>query len=155
MYTTTVRTRKILEDKIAFKIFTPLIIWVILMFTTFLIAVKINPFVIVLMFIIFFTIIPICHSIYKKTDEFRGKKSLVNKEVTFNVVNGELYVDNKKMNVIQSKSKKKIYIDDIMTYEGKYGIKTKSATFIGTIEEPHLNGFINFLNEQGVKIHKN
>lgn len=42
------------------------------------------------MFIIFFTIIPICHSIYKKIDEFRGKKSLVNKEVTFNVVNGEL-----------------------------------------------------------------
>ncbi|MBO5349836.1 MAG: hypothetical protein J6A89_08485 [Clostridia bacterium] len=107
MYTTTVKTRKILEDRIALKIFTSLIIWVILMFTTFLIAVKINPFVIVLMFIIFFTIIPICHSIYKKTDEFRGKKSLVNKEVTFNVVNGELYVDNKKMNVIQSKSKKK------------------------------------------------
>ena len=107
------------------------------------------------MFIIFFTIIPICHSIYKKIDEFRGKKSLVNKEVTFNVVNGELYVDNKKMNVIQSKSKKKLYIHDIMTYEGKYGIKTKSDTFIGTIEEPRLNGFINFLNEQGVKIHKN
>ena len=107
------------------------------------------------MFIIFFTIIPICHCIYKKNDEFRGKKSLVNKEVTFNVVNGELYVDNKKMNVIQSKSKKKLYIDDIMIYEGKYGIKTKSATFIGTIEELYLNGFINFLNEQGVKIHKN
>lgn len=106
MYTTTVKTRKILEDKIALKIFTPLIIWLILMFTTFLIAVKINPLVIVLMFIIFFTIIPICHSIYKKTDEFRSKKSLVNKEVTFNVVNGKLYVDNKKMNVIQSKSKK-------------------------------------------------
>lgn len=153
MYTTTVKTRKILEDKIALKIFTPLIIWVILIFTTFLIAVKINPFVIVLMFIIFFTIIPICHSVYKKTDEFRGKKSLVNKEVTFNVVNGELYVNNKKMNVIQSKSKNKIYIDDIMTYEGKYGVKTKSATFIGTIEEPYLNGFINFLNEQDVKIH--
>ena len=48
-----------------------------------------------------------------------------------------------------------IYIDDIMTYEGKYGIKTMSATFIGTIEEPYLNGFINFLNEQGVKVHKN
>lgn len=63
-------------------------------------------------------------------------------------------VDNKKMNVIQSKSKKK-YIYDIMTYEGKYGIKTMSATFIGTIEEPYLNGFINFLNEQGVKVHKN
>lgn len=155
MYTTTVKTRKILEGKIALKIFTPLIIWVILMFATFLIAVKINPFVIFLMFIIFFTIIPICYSIYKKTDEFRGEKSLVNKKVTFNVVNGELYVDNKKMNVIQSKSKKEIYIDDIMTYEGKYGIKTMSATFVGTIEEPYLNGFINFLNEQGVKIHKN
>lgn len=119
MYKTTVKTRKILEDKIALKIFTPLIIWAILIFTTFFIAVKINPLAIILMFIIFFTIIPIVYFIRKGTDEFRGKKSLINKEITFNVINGELYVDDKKMNVIQSKSKKKIYIDDIMTYEGK------------------------------------
>lgn len=156
MYTTTVKIRKILEDKIALKIFAPLIIWLILTFTAFVIAVKINPLAIILMFIIFFTIIPIWHSIHKGTDEFRGKKSLVNKEVTFNVVNGKLYADNKKMiNVIYSKSKKEIYIDDIMTCEGMHRIKTTYATFVGTIEEPYLNDFIKFLNEQGVKIQEN
>lgn len=156
MYTTTVKTRKILEDKIALKIFTPLIIWGILIFTTFFIAVKINPLVIVLTLIIFFTIIPIWRNIRKKTDEFRGEKSLVNKEITFNVVNGELYVDNKKiMNVLYNKSEKEIYIDDTITCEGMRGLKTSYSTFIGIIEEPYLNDFIKFLNKQGVKIHEN
>ena len=152
MYTTTVKTRQILEGKIALKIFVPLIIWLILMATIFFIEVKVTPFALPFMIIIFFTIIPIAYFMRKSTDKFRGEKSFINKEVTFNAINGELYVGNKKMNVKQNKLKTKIYVDDIIEYKGKYGVKTLTATFIGIIEEPYLKDFIKFLNEQGVKI---
>ncbi len=40
-----------------------------------------------------------------------------------------------------NESKTKIYIDDITTYEGKYGIQNTWATFIGIVEEPYFRGF--------------
>lgn len=153
MYTVTVKTRKIINGREMLKIFTPLIIWEILMFLTFLTAVKTNSLIFILLFIIFFAIIPVCYGIRKRIDEFRGEKSFVNKEVTFNVVNHELYIDNRKMNVTQRKSKK-LYIDDIGTIETKYKKRTYSANFIGIIEEPYSNDFIDFLNKHGVKIQK-
>ena len=53
-----------------------------------------------------------------------------------------------------NESKTKIYIDDITTYEGKYGIQNTWATFIGIVEEPYLEDFVRFLKEQGVQIHQ-
>ena len=100
---------------------------------------------------IFFTIIPIVYCGRKKWILW-SEKSIINKEVTFNAVNGELYVDNKKMNVAYNETKTEIYVDDFMIYEGKYGVKTTSASFIGFIEEPYLQDFIKFLDEQSIRL---
>ena len=62
---------------------------------------------------IFFTIIPIVYCGRKKWILW-SEKSIINKEVTFNAVNGELYVDNKKMNVAYNETKTEIYVDDFM-----------------------------------------
>lgn len=151
MYTTTVKVRKILGGRAALKMYAPIFIWLIAEFITFLIGVKVEPLALLLMIIIFFTIIPIVYCGRKKRILW-GEKSIINKEVTFNAVNGELYVDNKKMNVAYNETKTEIYVDDFMIYEGKYGIKTIGATFIGFIEEPYLQDFIKFLDEQSIRL---
>ena len=133
----------------------PLIIWVILIFTTFFLGITIFPLALFLMIVIFFTIIPIFYNCYKKTDEYRGEKSYINKEVTFETINSEIYVNNKKMNVTQNKSKTKIYVDDTIIYTGMvkgFKIRTAGSTFIGIIEEPQVKGFIDFCNENNIKI---
>lgn len=48
MYTVTVKSRKILEGKTVLKICAPLLVWMIAEFTTFLIAVKVEPLAIIL-----------------------------------------------------------------------------------------------------------
>lgn len=105
MYTTTVKVRKMLNAKIMAKIIIPLIIWLILIIIS--LGIK-NPLLVFpVMVIIFFSIIPICIYIHKITDEFRGEKSFITKQVTFKTINGELYVENMKMNIKQDKSKKR------------------------------------------------
>lgn len=56
------------------------------------------------------------------------------------------------MNIAYNETKTEIYVDDFMIYEGKYGIKTIGATFIGFIEEPYLQDFIKFLDEQSIRL---
>lgn len=140
-----------LEGRAALKMYAPIFIWLIAEFITFIIGVKVEPLALLLMFIIFFTIIPIVYCGRKKWILW-SEKSIINKEVTFNAVNGELYVDNKKMNVAYNETKTEIYVDDFMIYEGKYGVKTTSASFIGFIEEPYLQDFIKFLDEQSIRL---
>ena len=154
MYTVTVKSRKILEGMPALKICAPLFIWMIAEFATFLVAVKVEPFAIILMFIVFFAIIPIVYCMRKKTAEFRGKESFIYEDVTVHAVGGELYIDDERVNLTYNESKTKIYIDDITTYEGKYGIQNTWAIFIGIVEEPYLEDFVRFLKEQGVQIHQ-
>lgn len=154
MYTVTVKSRKILEGKTALKICAPLLVWMIAEFTTFLIAVKVEPLAIILMFIVFFAIIPIVYCMRQKTAEFRGKESFIHENVTFHVVGGELYIDDRKVNVTYNESKTEIYVDDIAIYEGKDGLQNIWATFIGIVEEPYLEGFVRFLEKQEVQIHQ-
>ena len=47
-----------------------------------------------------------------------------------------------------------IYVDNIVTYEGKYGVINTVVAFIGTVEEPYINDFVRFLEEQGIQIHQ-
>lgn len=154
MYKTMVKTRKILGNKEALKLILPLAIWFVVLIATFIIGIKVTAIAFAFLIIVFLSIIPIAYHLRKSTHEFRGKESIINKEVVFNAINGELYVDNKKMRVTQNKSKTKIYVDDIATYKARFGAKTSSATFIGTIEKPYINDFIKFLDEQGIKIEK-
>jgi hypothetical protein len=153
MYTTTVKVRKILEGKPALKILVPLGIWFLLMVISFIIGVKVTPLALPIMIIIFFMIIPIVYYIRKSTDEFRGPEAFIIKEVAFNAINGELYVDNIKLNVTQNKAKTKIIVDNIsIITTPRYKAKTYMVRFLGIIEEPYLADFVKYLNEQGVKI---
>lgn len=136
MYTTTVKTRKILEGKTALKICAPLFVWMIAVFTTFLIAVKVETFAIILMFMVFFAIIPIVYFMRQKAAEFRGKESLKYEEITFHTIDGELYVDDIKLDVTYNESQTEIFVDHIMDWETKFGQKTMCADFIGVVEEP-------------------
>lgn len=154
MYTTTVKTRKILGGKTALKICAPLFVWMIAVFTTFLIAVKVETFAIILMFMVFFSIIPIVCFMRQKTAEFRGKESFKYEEITFHTTDGELYVDDIKLDVTYNESQTEIFVDYIMDWETKFGQKTMCADFIGVVEEPYLDYFVRFLEKEGVKIHQ-
>lgn len=102
-------------------------------------------------FIVLLTVIPITYCMRKKTAEFRGKESFQYEDVTFHVLGGELYVDDIKLTVTYNESKTRILVNHIVTYKQKYGLMTKVADFIGWVEEPYLEGFIRFLEEEGVK----
>lgn len=154
LYTTTVKTRKLLKGKAALKICAPLFIWFITQAIVFLIAVEVESFVILPFFIVILTIIPITYRARKKTAEFRGKESFIYEEVTFHAADGELYVDDIKVNATYNESKSEICVDDIAFCEGKYGTHPLWATFIGIVEEPYLRDFVSFLEEQGIQIHQ-
>ena len=159
MYTTTVKTRKILDGKTGLKIAAPLFIWLMAELVVFLIAVKVEIFVIsfsamLLFVIIFFTVIPIgCH-MRKRAAEFRGKESFQYEEITFHTADGELYVDDIKLDVTYNESQTEIFVDHIMEWETKFGQKAMCTDFIGIVEEPYLKDFVRFLEEEGVKIHQ-
>ena len=153
MYKTIVRTRKILDDKNTLKkILFPLGIWLVLFFISFLIFIKVTYFALPFMFIIFFSIIPICYCCFKNTGEFRGEASFINKEVVFHAINGELYINNTRLNVKQNKYTKEIYVDDIMFLKAPYAGTTPCATFVGIVQEPYVNGFIDFLKKHNIRI---
>lgn len=159
MYTTTVKAGKILDGKTGLKIAAPIFIWLMAELVVFLIAVKVEIFVIsfstmLLFVIIFFTVIPIgCH-MRKRTAEFRGKESFQYEEITFHTTDGELYVDDIKLDATYNESKTAIFVDHIMDWETKFGQKTMFTDFIGIVEEPYLKDFVRFLEEEGVKIHQ-
>ena len=59
------------------------------------------------------------------------------------------------MKVSQNKSKREIYVNDIVikVIKSKFtSTRAPIATFNGIIEEPYVNDFENFLKEQGIKI---
>ena len=153
MYTTIVKVRNVLEGKDVFKILIPIGIWIGLMIIAILMLSK-TPLAILFIFAIFLAIIPTILYMNKSMDKYRSEKSFIEKEVTFNINNGNLYVDNKKMNISQDKSKTKIFIDDIDTSRTRRTGTSIHATFIGVIEEPYYNDFIKFLNENEIKISK-
>lgn len=142
-YKTIVKTRK--NTKL--KDIMPLGIWLIACFAT-LFMLRTTEFAVLLMGIVFLSIIPITYFMTKKlAKEYKGENGWENKEITFNVINGNLYIDNKIMNVTQNKSQTEIYIEDIID-----GTAPLMYTFMGTIEEPYVNDFIKFLKEQSVGI---
>lgn len=84
----------------------------------FYIAVKVEIFVIsfsaLLLFVmIFFAGIPITYHLRKRMDEFRGKESFRYEEITFHTADGELYVDDIKLDATYNKSKTAIFVDHI------------------------------------------
>jgi len=159
MYTTTIKTRKILGDKTALKIAAPIFIWLMAELISFFIAVKVEIFVIsfsamLLYVVIFFAVIPIAFHMRKRAAEFRGKESFQYEEITFHATDGELYVDDIKLDVTYNESQTEIFVDHIMDWETKFGQKAMCADFIGIVEEPYLEDFVRFLEKEGVQIHQ-
>lgn len=153
MYTTTVKTRKILDGKTGLKIAAPLFIWVIAELVFFSMAVEVEAFML-LFVMIFFAVIPIGFHMRKRTAEFRGKESFRYEEITFHTADGELYVDDIKLDVTCNESQTEIFVDHIMDWETTFGQKTMCADFIGIVEKPYLEDFVNFLEKEGVQIHQ-
>lgn len=159
MYTTTVKTRKILDGKTGLKIAAPLFMWVVAELVFFFIAVKAEAFVMslfaMLLFVmIFFAVIPIGFHMRKRMAEFRGKESFRYEEITFRTADGELYVDDIKLDVTCNESQTEIFVDHIMDWETTFGQKTMCADFIGIVEKPYLEDFVRFLEKEGVQIHQ-
>lgn len=159
MYTTTVKTGKILDGKTGLKIAAPIFIWLMAELVSFCIAVKVETFVIsflamLLFVIIFFSVIPIAFHMRKRAAEFRGKESFQYEEITFHTADGKLYVDDIKLDVTYNESQTEIFVDHIMDWETTFGQKTMCADFIGIVEEPYLEDFVRFLEKEGVQIHQ-
>ena len=151
MYKTIVTTQKIGDLEPLY----PLFIWFILMIVS-IILLAFTDFAVILLLFGFLDLIPIFYFIIKYKKSFKQrKKGYEKKEVVFSVINGELYVDNKKMKVSQNKFKREIYVNDIVikVIKSKFTItRAPIATFNGIIEEPYVNDFEKFLKEQGIKI---
>ena len=125
-----------------------LLIWIILLVIS-LLLIKYTSFSPLITLIIFLIIIPIFIYEKKYISNFKGKKSFINKEITFTIINNELYVENIKLEVI--KRKNKIYIENIDKYINS-GIYIKEENILGFIEEPYIDEFIKFLNDNNIKI---
>lgn len=154
MYTTTVKAGKILDGKTGLKIAAPIFIWLMAELVVFLIAVKVHYLAMPLFVIIFFAVIPIACHMRKRAAEFRGKESFQYEEITFHTTDGELYVDDIKLDVTYNESQTEIFVDHIMEWETKFGQTAMCADFIGIVEEPYLEDFVRFLEKEGVKIHQ-
>lgn len=151
MYKTVVRKRKFLNGSDAIKIFLPLAIWLMSCWIAFLIFVKISPMAFPLFLLSFFSIIPVLCYCRKQIAIF-NEHAFVNEEVVFHVTDGILYVGDTKLNVI--KKQREIYVDNIAPAKPrlKYNGSSLTYTFIGTIQEPYVDDFIKFLEEQHVAI---
>lgn len=151
MYKTVVTTQKMDNLKPLYPVF----IWLIFMIVS-IILLMFTYFATILLFWGFLGVIPLFYYVIKYRKDFNlRKKGYEEKEVIFNIINKELYIDNKKMKVSQNKVKREIYVNDITVnvIKSKF-ITTRApiATFVGIIEEPYVNDFEKFLKEQGVKI---
>lgn len=140
-YKTIVKTQKntILKD------IMPLGMWLILFFAS-LFMLSVTEFAVLLIGIMVLSLIPFIYFWAKKVSaRHEGENGWEYKKIICNVINGELYIDNKIMNVTKNKSNTEIYINESIN-----GIAT--GWFRGIIEEPYVNDFIKFLDQQGVVI---
>lgn len=134
----------------------PTFIWVIFEFVcliTLLLATNesVGLFATLMLIIGGLAIIPIFYFVIKyKKDVKMRKRGYEKKEVIFNVINGEIYVDNQKMKVSQNKFRREIYVTDLTTENFKdkatahMTIYIPVVTFYGIIEEPYVNDFERF-----------
>lgn len=152
-YTTTVKVRKILDGKPARVIVAVPLLWGLLTLTSFVIGVKVTPYALLVMFILFLAVIPMLIYLRRASAPFRGEQSFENKQVTFRAVDKTLYVDDIKLDVTWNDWDESISVENISVYRGvKYKTETYSAKFIGLVEKPYAEGFMTFLKEHDVTI---
>lgn len=135
----------------------PVIIWLVVTLTTFIVAMVTDSTVLLLMFFVFsLSIIPIFALCYKKSKKFRGDNALYVEEVTFCAKEGVLYGgDTKLPNIYVDRKERCIYINDVVVLKSEVKgipISTQKASFIGTIEEPYYDEFLKFLRANGIEM---
>ena len=145
-----VKVRKLMPA----RVFNPLWIWLILSLALLILLKYLNPIILALYLIgIVLSIIPTIYVLYQRTNEYRGENGFIEKEITFEAKNGNLYVNGNVMNNVKlGKRKKGIYVDDITTIKLMHGQKHQTYTFVGHIEGPYVDDFITFLKENNIKI---
>lgn len=152
-YATTVKVRKIMGIKDIRKGLIPLLLWPVLMIASLIIGVRVTPFALLVMLILFFAIIPICVYLGKLTAPFRGKESFEKKEVIFTVKGEKLYTDKIELEVEWDETDHSVFVDNAYLYKPfKHQKGTVVTRFAGIIEEPFADGFMSFLKENEVEV---
>ena len=152
-YATTVKVRKIMGFKDIRKGLIPLLLWPVLMIASLIIGVRVTPFALLVMLILFFAIIPICVYLGKLTAPFRGKESFEKKEVIFTVKGEKLYTDKIELEVEWDETDHSVFVDNAYLYKPfKHQKGTVVTRFAGIIEEPFADGFMSFLKENEVEV---
>ncbi len=153
VYTTTVNVRKIMGFKDIRRGLIPLLTWPVLLIISLIIGVKVTPFALIVMMILFLAIIPIAICLNKLTSPFRGKDSFEKKEVMFAVKDGDPYTGEIKLDVEWDETDHTVLVDNTYLYKP---FKNQSGTvvtrFAGVIEEPFADGFMRFLKENCVEV---
>ncbi len=148
MYTTTVKCRKILEGEPVRRLLIVLGVWFFLIMASLIVGIKVTPYALLLMFVLFVGAIPMAVILRKSTDAYRGDKAFENRDVTFTVVDGDLYTGDIVLDVRRQGSS--VVVEHIRIIKGRYGTKTPMVKFSGVVEPPYAQGFIAFLEEQGI-----
>lgn len=152
-YATTVKVRKIMGFKDIRKGLIPLLLWPVLMIASLIIGVRVTPFALLVMLILFFAIIPICVYLGKLTAPFRGKESFEKKEVIFTVKGEKLYTDKIELEVEWDETDHSVFVDNAYLYKPfKHQKGTVVTRFAGIIEEPFADSFMSFLKENEVEV---
>lgn len=152
-YTTTVNVRKIMGFKDIRKGLILLLMWPLLMIVSLIIGVKVTPFALIVMIILFFTIIPITIYFNKLTAPFRGRDSFEKKEVVFTVKEGKLYTDGIELDVEWDETDRSFVVDNVYLYKTfKHQSGTVVTRFAGVIEEPFSEHLMRFLKENKVEV---
>lgn len=154
-----VKRRRILgENKEDNKIFYPIIIWIILSLTLFLLFGIVNDYFLIPFFICFLCIIPIAIMFFKKMDEYKGEKSFYITNIEFNIKDNKLYANEFEItNIIYERKKNIFHVNDTHLIKTKVkGVKydTPVSSFVGIIEENNVSEFKKFLEKNNINMKK-
>lgn len=154
-YTTTVKVRRIMGYRDIRRGLIPLLLWPLLVIASLIIGVKVTPFALIVMMLLFLAIIPIAIYFGKLTAPFRGTASFDRKEVVFIVNEGKLYTDGIELDAEWDEADHTVTVDSVYLYKPfKHRPGAVVTRFAGVVEEPFATDFVRFLKENGVEVYK-
>lgn len=143
MFQTIVNVKIPPKNKDMARMLRPLGIWALLWAVSFFLSVKVTYYALPFMIVIFLCVIPVAWHTLKRAGGIH-KNSFVNQTIAFHVMGMELYMGHMKL--IAIKDENGIYLESA-DKEGLVG-----TSFSGTVEEPYVQEFVAFLNNNHVKI---
>lgn len=131
------------------KVLIPIFIWGIITIGSVVIGANLTYWAFIGFFIGIITFIPLIIWLFIKANKCY-KDTWMTKEFDFKAIDGHLYLDDKKLNIEYNKEECVICVDD-MHDEGSRGV----CTFCGTIREPDIEVFLNFLISNNINVKDN